>query len=895
MSEQYKSRTERREKEKQRKQRKNRTKSSAAEKKSWKTIAKRVFLTLLVLGFIGLIAGVSVVAYWISDAPKFDPAALKDSVPSTIYDMNKEPIVELGTEKRDLVSYEEIPELVRNAILATEDVRFFKHNGIDIIRLGGAVLSNITEGFGSQGASTLTQQVVKLSFLSQEKTLKRKVQEAWLAIQLEQHFTKEEIFEMYVNKVNMGRNVYGIKKASEEYFGKSLDELTLPEAAVIAGLPQRPNAYNPLVNPDLANGRKKTVLKLMHQHGFITEKEMNDAQNVDVSDLVVSKEEDEKENTPYDTFIDKVIDEVGELGFNIYTDGLEIYTTMDKGAQEKVYDLLNNDDSVGFSNDEIQAGVILTDTKNGEIRAIGGGRKQTVKRGFNYAIDNTRHPGSTAKPIFGYGPAIEHLKWSPAQILNDEPYKYSGTDTTIRNHDGQYTGNQTMRYHLQWSRNVPAVKAFQEAGKDNVEQFARNLGIPLNKDEYVGESYALGGMENGIAPIHLAGAYAAFGNDGIYNEPHAVRKVVLPDGREIDMSPKSKRVMQDYTAFLITDMLKDVVTSGTGTRAQVPGVPIAGKTGTSNYSEEDKQRWGIKQGGVPDSWFGGYSTNYTAAIWVGYSDRSKALYSPETRIAMTLFKKLMTYVHDGIDTPDFKQPDSVVKVAIEKGSNPPKKASQFTPSSEIYYEYFVKGTEPTEVSTKYDKLPAVTNLSADYNENAQKATLNWNFNSNIKGVSFKVYVSIDGSAEELISTTKKNGLKVENVVPGLKYTFTVYAVKDGNKSDPASVSLDLSTFVEEPDEEEQPDDNSNDEIDQESGNENNEDDHDANESDEGNERDQSDEQSENKNNQGNGNGQDGGNEKPRGKEKNNADTPETENKDDQDNVGDNPNDDESGE
>lgn len=817
MSEQYKSRTERREA-KQRKGRKKRA-SGAPEKKSWKTIAKRIFLTLLVLGFIGLVAGVSVVAYWISDAPKFDPAALKDSVPSTIYDMNNEPITELGTEKRDLVTFDEIPDLVRNAILATEDVRFFKHNGIDLIRLGGAVLSNISDGYGSQGASTLTQQVVKLSFLSSEKTMKRKVQEAWLAIQLEQHFTKDEIFEMYVNKVNMGRNVYGIKKASETYFGKSLDELTLPEAAVIAGLPQRPNAYNPFVNPDLADNRKNIVLKLMHQHGFITEQEMKDAQNVHVSSLVVSEEEVTFDDTPYDSFIDKVIEEVEELGYNVFTDGLEIYTTMDRNAQNKVYDLLNNDESVGFSNDEIQAGVILTDTKNGEIRAIGGGRNQTVKRGYNYAIDIKRQPGSTAKPIFGYGPAIEHSKWSPAQILNDEPYKYSGTNTTIRNHDGKYTGNQTMRYHLQWSRNVPAVKAFQEAGQENVEKFARSLGIPFEKNEYISESYALGGMLNGFAPIHLAGAYAAFGNDGIYIEPHAVKKIVLPDGREIDMSPEPKRVMSDYTAFLITDMLKDVVTSGTGARANVPGVPIAGKTGTSNYTDDEKRNWNIEYGGVPDSWFGGYSTNYTAAVWVGYKDRSKAIYSPDTRISMTLFKKLMAYMHDGIDTPDFKQPDSVVKVAIEKGSNPPKKASPFTPESEIYYEYFVKGTEPKEVSTKFDKLPAVTNLSVEYNENAQKAKLKWDYESKVKDMSYEVYVSIDGSGEELLSTTNKKGLQVENVVPGLKYTFTVYAVMEGNKSDPASVTLDLSAFIEDPGKDEQQNEDSKNENDQ--GNEHN--------------------------------------------------------------------------
>ena len=882
MSEQYKSRTERREKAKQEKSRNRRSRNTGnKEKKSFKTIAKRIFLTLLVIGFIGLIAGVSVVAYWISDAPKFDAAALKDSVPSTIYDMNKEKITELGTEKRDLVSFEEIPDLVRDAILATEDVRFFKHSGIDLIRLGGAVLSNITDGYGSQGASTLTQQVVKLSFLSNEKTMKRKVQEAWLSIQLEQHFTKEEIFEMYVNKVNMGRNVYGIKKASETYFGKSLDELTLPEAAVIAGLPQRPNAYNPLLNPDLADERKNIVLRLMHQHGFISEKEMKDAQYVHVSSLVVSEEEIAIDDIPYDAFIDKVIDEVEELGYNIYTDGLEIYTTMDRNAQNKVFDLLNNNDE--FSDEEIQAGIILTDTKNGEIRAIGGGRNQTVKRGFNYAIDTERQPGSTVKPIMSYGPAIEHFKWSPAHIIKDEPMKYTGTDINIRNVDGSYSGNQTIRYHLTHSRNIPAVKALKEVGMDKSKEFAENLGITFKPDESVVESYALGGWQYGLSPLELAGAFATFGNEGIYNEPHAIRKIVLPDGREIDMSPKSKRVMQDYTAFLITDMLKDVVTSGTGTRARVPGVPIAGKTGTSNYSDKDKARWNIGRGGVPDSWFAGYSTNYTAAIWVGYPKREQALYSPDTRLSRSLFKELMTYMHDGIDTPDFKQPDSVVKVAIEKGSNPPKKASPFTPESEIYYEYFVKGTEPTEVSTKFDSIPAITNLSVDYNENAQKATLNWEYSSELNDVSFEVYVSIDGSSEELISTTKKKGLQVENVVPGLKYTFTVYALVDNNKSDPASVTLDLSAFIEDIENGDQSDNGANDDKNQGNKNEN---DNNGNSNGNNNEKGNS--------NQGNGNGNNGsGNGNGQGNENGNNDSGNDEsqgNGNDNDNVAGNDND-----
>lgn len=782
MTEQYKSRTEKR--------RANQKNKQKQPKGKGKSIAKKIFLTMVVVGFLCLVGGLGTFAYFVSDAPKLDPQKLKVPVPSKIYDMNKELVTELGTEKRDLVEFNEIPDLMKNAVLATEDVRFFKHNGIDLIRLGGAVISNITDGFGSQGASTLTQQVVKLSFLSEEKTLKRKAQEAWLALQLERNFSKEDIFEMYVNRVSMGGNVYGIKAAAQTYFNKSLDELTLPEAALIAGLPQRPNAYNPFVNPDLADQRKNTVLSLMHQHGFISEKEMKEAQNISIASLIVNKPEDTiKDDSPYDSFVDQIIEEVEALGYNAFTDGLEIYTTMDPNAQKRVNDILNTDEYIKYPNDEIQAGVILLDTQSGEIRAIGGGRHQKVRRGLNYAIDIKRQPGSTIKPVLDYGPAIEYLKYSTYQIFKDEPYTYSD-GTPVKNYNGKNYGEVTMRYALQESLNIPAVKAIQAVGLEKAKEFANNLGIGL-KEIY--ESYAIGGFGGGVSPLQLAGAYSAFGNGGIYNEPYAIKKIVLSDGEtEINLEPKPKRVMSDYTAFMISDMLKTVVQSGTGRAAQISGVPIAGKTGTTNYTKDELKKYNLKSSESPDSWFSGYSTNYTATVWVGYEKKAKPV--DDTKLPIKIFKSLMTYMHDGIDTPDFKQPSSVVKLPIEKGSNPAKLASPFTPESNIVYEYFVKGTEPKETSKKYESIPAVTNLSVDYNQQNATASLNWNY-ENVDNVNFEVHLSADGSGDQILGTTDKNSFEANNLVPGLKYTFTVYAVYDGHKSDPASVTLDLSSFT----------------------------------------------------------------------------------------------------
>ena len=467
MPEQYRSRLERRKKLEHKKRGKGK-------KKGW---AKTFALVMLFLFLFLVVGGAATVAVIISKAPKFDPEKLTTPVPSTIYDMNENVVAEIGTEKRDLVEFEEIPRLVVDAIIATEDSRFFKHNGIDPIRLGGAVLSNFRDGFGSQGGSTITQQVVKLYFLSPEKTLTRKIQEAWLALQLERHFSKQEIFELYVNKINMGGNIYGIKEAANTYFGKELDELTLPEVAVIAGLPQRPNAYNPFVNPELANERKNTVLYLMHQHGYITEQEMKEAQEVHVSSLIVEQEQS-VDDAYLDSFIDQVIDEVEALGYDPFTEGLQIYTTLDPEAQKTVYRILNTEDYVKFSTDRMQAGVVLLDTQTGEIRAIGGGRKQEVRRGLNYAMDIKRQPGSTIKPILAYGPAIEYLQWSTYHQINDEPHTYSD-GTKVRNWDHKYRGMQSIRYHLAHSRNIPAVKTIQEVGLDRAKEFASKLGIDL--------------------------------------------------------------------------------------------------------------------------------------------------------------------------------------------------------------------------------------------------------------------------------------------------------------------------------------------------------------------------------------------------------------------------------
>ena len=380
----------------------------------------------MALGIIGILTGVGTFAFLVKDTPKLDPKLLKDPISSKVLDKDGELISEVGSENREYVNYKDIPKQVEDAVLAVEDARFYKHHGLDPIRLAGAVVANFREGFGSEGASTITQQVIKNSFLTPEKTLKRKVQEAWMAYQLEQKYTKHQILEMYINKVFVSENSHGLATAAKIYYGKSLNELTLPEAAQIAGMPQSPNNYNPFDHPDLAEKRRNIVLTLMEQHGYITKEDMDAAKSVPVTASLVKEEERVRDEKPYDAFVDAVIDEVEKQGdFDIFSDGLTIHTTLDKNAQLHVNTILNTDEVIKYPDAEFQAGVALIDTKTGEIRAIGGGRNQEVKRGFNYAIDTKRQPGSTIKPVLDYAPAIEYLNWGTYQTIDDKPIKYS--------------------------------------------------------------------------------------------------------------------------------------------------------------------------------------------------------------------------------------------------------------------------------------------------------------------------------------------------------------------------------------------------------------------------------------------------------------------------------------
>ncbi|WP_243290025.1 PBP1A family penicillin-binding protein [Bacillus sp. FJAT-47783] len=789
MSGEYQSREQRRKAQQKKKTNKKKRKSGV-----W----KKIFISLFIIGIIGMIAGGATLAFYISDAPDLNEDQLKGNLSSKVYDMNKKQVYEIGAEKTTYVPIDEIPDHVKNAFIATEDVRFYEHNGIDIIRFGGAVLANIQEGFGSEGASTITQQLVKLSFLTPEKTIKRKVQEAWLAIQVEQKFSKDQILEMYLNRVYYPGNYYGVARAAEAFFGKSLDDLTIGEAAMIAGMVKNPHGYNPRENLKAAEERRNTVLMLMEKHGFISSAEKEEAKQIPIADSLVKPTE--KSNDHY-AFIEQVIEEVRDkLDMDPSAAGLKIYTTLDPDAQSYVEDLLNGD-SLGFSSEHLQAGVTLLDTESGEIRAIGGGRNQPIG-GFNYAVDTKRQPGSTIKPVLDYGPAIEHLKWSTYHQIKDEPYTYSN-GAPINNYDNRHKGWMSIRQALVDSRNIPALKAMQEVGLDKAQQFAKGVGIDLKEIE---EAYSIGGFGGetvGVSPLEMAGAFSAFGNNGFYIKPHTVKKVELADGTVIDLAPEPEEAMSDYTAFMITDMMKSVVQYGTGTRANVPGLNIAGKTGSTNFNDKDKQKYNIPKGAAKDSWFVGYTPKYTAAVWTGMEKNDEKMYltTKDQRLAKDIFREIIKHVSKG-DRSDFKQPKSVVKVAIEKGSNPAKLASKFTPKDMITYEYFVKGNKPTKVSDKYKKLSKPSNVQVAYNEEAKNVSLTWGYDKKLlDNTSFEVSLSVNGGDYKPVTTTKDMSYTVSNVEPGSLYKFQVVAINDNSRSDPAAAMIEIPKKEEEEKEE----------------------------------------------------------------------------------------------
>jgi len=702
-------------------------------KKKVKKILKLLLNIFLLLLLIGLIGGIVFAVYIVVKAPNFDPKNLYSTESSIVYDKNGKQITKLGVEKRKNVNYDDLPQVLVDAIIATEDSRFMQHNGFDLPRFlkasAGQVVNKITGHGNAGGGSTLTMQVSKNNYTSVESSgfegIVRKFTDIYISIfKLEKNYSKEEIMEFYVNIPFLGNNSYGVEQACQSYFGKSVSDINLSEASLIAGLFQAPTSYDPYRHPDYAEERRNTVLYLMQRHGYITKEEAEDAKKISVTSLLRSSNP-ESESNEYQSYIDVVIDEVEEkTGNNPYTTGMKIYTNLDTDKQTVLNDLMNGK-TWTWKDDKVQAGVAIVDVNTGALVAVGGGRNRTGARQLNYATDITRQIGSCAKPLFDYGPAFEYNNAGLASQVYDGPHAYS-SGVSIRNVDGSYGGTMTYKYALAASRNIPALKVFQSVDNSKIKEFVTKLGITPEIDSNGGlhEAHALGAF-TGSNPKSMAAAYAAFANGGYYAEPYTINKVEYIDSdKTVSLKSKRTRVMSDSTAYMITDALTYAVSGYGNIGGSVRGVQLAAKTGTTMFDSEARKKYGYPSSANMDMWVTGYTPEYAVSLWYGYTEAEKGYYlgSEGYSVRGKIFRQIISGISDKSGSKKFTVPNSVVKVTVEKETSPLMLPSANTPDNMKVTEYFKKGTQPTEVSPRYNTLPNASGLTAKTNGNQVELT-----------------------------------------------------------------------------------------------------------------------------------------------------------------------------
>ena len=680
-----------------------------------------LFFLLLILG--GLVFG-----YYASKAPTLSEKDLIATTSSKIYDNQNNLIADLGAEKRINVKTNEIPTDLVNAIVAIEDHRFFNHRGVDFIRIGGALFSNLRGG--RQGGSTLTQQLIKLTYFStssSDQTLSRKIQEAWLATQLEQKATKQEILTYYINKVYMSNGNYGMQTAARSYYAKDLKDLSLPQVALLAGMPQAPNQYDPYTNPEAALQRRNLVLKEMLDMKSITNEQYESAVNTPVTDGLQSLTGSSNYPAYMDNYLKEVIQQVEEeTGYNVLTTGMDVYTNVDTAAQKRLWDIYNSDEYVNYPDNELQVASTIIDVTNGKVIAQLGSRHQSsnVSFGTNQAVETNRDWGSTMKPISDYAPAIEHEEYSSTGVtIPDTPYNFPGTNTQIYNWDRQYYGNISMVYALQQSRNVPAVRALEKVGLKKAQKFLSSIGIDYPEMVYanaISSNTSDSSNKYGASSEKMAAAYATFANGGTYYKPQYVNRVVFSDGTTKNFDTSGTRVMKEATAYMMTDMLKSVIIAGTGYNANISGLYHAGKTGTSNYADNELKKltkdYNYSSIVTPDELFVGYTTQYSMAVWTGYTNRLTPVLDDGIKVATDVYKQMMLYLYEqyGSGSEDWTQPSGVYRSGSYLYLNNGKNNYNY-----YYYEPSYTAEETSE-STEESSSSSSSEENSQHTESSSK-------------------------------------------------------------------------------------------------------------------------------------------------------------------------------
>ena len=618
-------------------------------------------------------------------------------------------------ENRVSIDVSSLPDHVKNAFLAAEDARFYSHPGFDLIRIAGAALHDLRAGSYVEGASTVTQQLIKLTHLSAEKTLDRKVDEAILSYRLEQILTKEEILSCYLNRVYFGGGYYGVEAAAEGYFGVHASELTLAQSALLAGVLKSPATYAPHLRPEASLGRRGVILDLMVEYGMIGEADAAraKAEPLDlVSDTVKQK---------HSSYIDLAVTEACRI-LNCSLDtlqksGLTIETAMDPNAQAIAENAFLDDACFpSYGSESAEGALVLIDAKTGGVSAIVGGRDSGTALGFNRATSIRRQPGSAIKPILVYGPALES-GYTPASMLLDDAAVFG--DYTPRNASGRYLGWVTMREAVTRSLNLPAVSLFRELGVENCKIFAARFGIPFDvRDDSL--TLALGGFTYGVSPYRLCGAYAALAAGGVYRTPCVITRITDRAGTELyRYIPEQTRVMSEGNAFLLTSLLVSVAQKGTASTLSTLPIPLAAKTGT--VGDETGNR---------DIWLACFNPDYAAVVWMGFDDATGGRCLPKdsgggTYPAM-LLSDVFTALYADRSAPDFSVPDSVIEVALDavtlKNEHIALRAGSLTPPEQTVSEYFLRGTEPKAYSDYWQIPEPPTDLMVTLSDDVAEIT-----------------------------------------------------------------------------------------------------------------------------------------------------------------------------
>ena len=622
---------------------------------------------------------------------------------SIIYDGQSDVVTRLhGVQDRTWVSISELQPSTVYAFISAEDARFFEHEGVDVIRIAGAIVADIKAGSYVQGASTISQQLIKLSHLTSEKTISRKAEEAALAYEMERQYSKEDILEMYLNYVYFGGGYYGIEAAAEGYFGVHASDLTLDQSAMLAGILKSPSGYAPHINYAASINRRNNILRLMRDYGYITDDEKKQASARRPTILHDKREE-------YSGYYTDAVTKSAAALMGITVDelirgGYNIYSAMDSDIQHYCEEMFKNGEL--FPAEDSEAAIVVLEPSTGMVVAMVGGRSYTGGISFNRATDIRRQPGSVIKPVIAYAPAFEYLNYTAADMILDEETTFA--DYTPSNYGNKYYGWVTVREAVTKSLNVPAVKTLSEVGVERAKDFAKRCGIEFDdKDDSL--ALALGGFTYGVSPLQIAGAYSCFASGGIYNTPTLIKKITDRNGLTVyEYRQDSRRVMSEANAYILTSMLKSVVTEGTGHRLNTLDIPIAGKTGTVGLANGNR-----------DAWLAGYTPEYTAVVWQGYdSDRLGLLPSSATggTYPALMLYELFNHIYPDGRSGDFEKPESVKQYSIDaktlKKQHKVVLANAMTPQSSRVTEYFTEETAPEDVSGYWAVPGSAQNLLA---------------------------------------------------------------------------------------------------------------------------------------------------------------------------------------